>query len=418
MSRRIVDHRHRRQPVEVVEHLRLGRTGREVEEALELWPERGRVVLDGRRRQGASARGLARGVADHAGAAADEHDRAATGALQMRQQEHLQQMPDVQRGSAGIEADVGADRAGREALFEAFGARWTRPRQPSSSSRAERSRCATGQRISLRVHPFMLATAERARLREPRSHRPTACRTRCYGRRRMRRLSPVSTAPLRRSARRRPPPPVAARRVCSGPRSCSSSRSSCSWPWPASWASSARTFVYSQRPAAPEQLEKITFPEDTIIYDRNGRRPGHALAAVASAAAPSRGADVPPILADAVTAVEDKTFWANTGIDPLGHPLVGASTRSPVILAAARPSPSSWCARSCCPRRSSSESSRLGDRKIKEIIQSVRVTDYYRGERASRPSSPPTSTRTSMATTATACWLRRARTSASTTSTT
>ena len=27
---------------------------------------------------------------------------------------------------------------------------------------------------------------------------------------------------------------------------------------------------------------------------------------------------MPPILADAVTAVEDKTFWANTGIDPLG----------------------------------------------------------------------------------------------------
>ena len=86
-------------------------------------------------------------------------DRAATGALQMRQQEHLQQVPHVQRGSARIEADVGAHRAGRKPLFQAFGARWTRPRQPSSSSRAVAHAVRAELRISLCVHPFMLATA-------------------------------------------------------------------------------------------------------------------------------------------------------------------------------------------------------------------------------------------------------------------
>ena len=52
------------------------------------------------------------------GAAADEYDRPPTGPLEVRQQEDLQQVAHVQRGGAGIEADIGADRPCGEALLE------------------------------------------------------------------------------------------------------------------------------------------------------------------------------------------------------------------------------------------------------------------------------------------------------------
>jgi membrane peptidoglycan carboxypeptidase len=77
-------------------------------------------------------------------------------------------------------------------------------------------------------------------------------------------------------------------------------------------------FVYSDGLPPPTELETIVFPEDTVIYARDGQT---VLARITSGGERRRvieWEDVPPILADAVTAVEDKTFWANTGIDPLG----------------------------------------------------------------------------------------------------
>ena len=138
------------------------------------------------------------------------------------------------------------------------------------------------------------------------------------------------------------------------------------------------TFVYSQDLKHPSQLEKITFPEDTIIYDRNGS----ILAKLSPGGERRRTISwsrVPAHLADAVTAVEDKTFWANTGIDPIGilssaidtltgDPRGGSTITQQLVR------------QKLLPDEVTGESSRLGDRKIKEIIQSVRVTDYYRGE--------------------------------------
>ena len=88
---------------------------------------------------------------------------------------------------------------------------------------------------------------------------------------------------------------------------------------------------------------------------------------------------VPTHLADAVTAVEDKTFWANTGIDPIGiissavdtltgDPRGGSTITQQLVR------------QKLLPDEVTNESSRLGDRKVKEIMQSIRVTDYYRGE--------------------------------------
>ena len=87
---------------------------------------------------------------------------------------------------------------------------------------------------------------------------------------------------------------------------------------------------------------------------------------------------MPPILADTVTAVEDKTFWANTGIDPLGI----ASAALDTLTGDARGGSTitqQLVRQKLLPDDVMQESTRLGDRKIKELIQSVRVTDAYRG---------------------------------------
>jgi penicillin-binding protein 1A len=137
-------------------------------------------------------------------------------------------------------------------------------------------------------------------------------------------------------------------------------------------------FVYSQGLKHPKVLEEITFPEDTIIYDRNGI----TLARLSPGGERRRTIaweDVPPHLADAVTAVEDKTFWANTGIDPIGiasslldtltgDPRGGSTITQQLVR------------QKLLPDEVVNGSGRLADRKIKELIQSVRVTDYYRGE--------------------------------------
>ncbi|MEX1295039.1 MAG: transglycosylase domain-containing protein, partial [Candidatus Limnocylindrales bacterium] len=137
-------------------------------------------------------------------------------------------------------------------------------------------------------------------------------------------------------------------------------------------------FVYGQDLKHPSVLEELTFPEDTIIYDRNGG----VLARLSPGGEQRRTigwSQVPPHLADAVTAVEDKTFWANTGIDPIGivssaidtltgDPRGGSTITQQLVR------------QKLLPDDVTNESSRLGDRKVKEILQSIRVTDYYRGD--------------------------------------
>ena len=137
-------------------------------------------------------------------------------------------------------------------------------------------------------------------------------------------------------------------------------------------------FVYSEGLPPPTELETIVFPEDTVIYARDEKT---VLARITSGGERRRvieWEDVPPILADAVTAVEDKTFWANTGIDPLGI----ASAALDTLLGDARGGSTitqQLVRQKLLPEEVMQDSGRLGERKIKELIQSVRVTDAYRG---------------------------------------
>ena len=104
---------------------------------------------------------------------------------------------------------------------------------------------------------------------------------------------------------------------------------------------------------------------------------------------------IPPEILDATTAVEDK--------DVLGEPRLRPGRlrlrrhRHPQRQRPRRldDHPAARARAASCPRRRSTGS--VYDRKVREIIQSIRLTEAYPGTRASRR-SPPTSTRTSTAT--------------------
>src|SRR5688572_32575489 len=65
----------------------------------------------------------------------------------------------------------------------------------------------------------------------------------------------------------------------------------------------------------PAELTKYTLPEETVLLDRTGEvelaRFGEFKRDVVAYE------DIPPILLDATTAIEDKTFWENAGFDPV-----------------------------------------------------------------------------------------------------
>ncbi len=63
-----------------------------------------------------------------------------------------------------------------------------------------------------------------------------------------------------------------------------------------------------------EAMQDYELPEELIVFDRNGTelaRFGEFKREVVEFE------EIPPILLDATTAVEDKTFWENAGFDPV-----------------------------------------------------------------------------------------------------
>jgi len=111
--------------------------------------------------------------------------------------------------------------------------------------------------------------------------------------------------------------------------------------------------------------------------------------------------DVPGGCIDAVTSVEDKTFWTNTGFDPIG--ILSAAVDSLQGRSRGASSITQQLVRQrLLDPDLVQDPERIYERKIKEIIQSIRLSEVYPGRPARRRSSPPTSTRTSTGTTATA----------------
>src|SRR6476646_5250597 len=126
----------------------------------------------------------------------------------------------------------------------------------------------------------------------------------------------------------------------------------------------------------PTELTDYVLPEQTIIYDRTGKielaRFGDAKREVV------QFDEIPKVLLDATTAVEDKTFWDNAGFDPVAIVSAaigslrgdsrGASTITQQLVRNMLLDPALV-----------QDPHRTAERKLKEIIESIRVTQAFQG---------------------------------------
>lgn len=126
---------------------------------------------------------------------------------------------------------------------------------------------------------------------------------------------------------------------------------------------------------SPAELERIRFSQESIVYDRTGKELARFSLGERRETAPYE--DLPPILIDATTAVEDKTFWTNTGFDPLG--IVAAGIDSLRGNARGASTITQQLVRQRLLPEDVVAGASLAERKIREIVQSVRVTQAYPG---------------------------------------
>ena len=127
---------------------------------------------------------------------------------------------------------------------------------------------------------------------------------------------------------------------------------------------------------SPRDLANIGFQEESIVFDRNGTE-------LARFGVEQREViafeDIPPLVIDAHTAIEDKTFWENAGFDPLAIVAAGidsirgnsrgASTITQQLVR-----------QRLLPEELVQDPDRQIERKLKEIIQSIRLTNAFPGE--------------------------------------
>jgi membrane peptidoglycan carboxypeptidase len=134
---------------------------------------------------------------------------------------------------------------------------------------------------------------------------------------------------------------------------------------------------YAQGLPDPEaQLNDLRFEQQTIVYDRTSKvelaRLGTLRREVVAFAA------IPDETLDATTAIEDQFFWTNPGFDPsaiisagldtlAGRPR-GASTITQQLVRARLLPPEAFA-------------DTTYERKIREIIQSIRLTEAYPGDK-------------------------------------
>ena len=119
-------------------------------------------------------------------------------------------------------------------------------------------------------------------------------------------------------------------------------------------------------------LESIDYNQQTILYDRTGKI---QLAAFGSEnRRVLKFAEIPDVVLDTTTSTEDKTFWGNTGFDPAA---ILASLRDAL---SGKPRGGSTITQQLVRLKLLPPTTSTLDRKIKEIIQSVRLTQDFPGD--------------------------------------
>src|SRR4029079_17587234 len=129
------------------------------------------------------------------------------------------------------------------------------------------------------------------------------------------------------------------------------------------------------------EMDQYQLPEETVIYDRTGTvelaRFGEYQRDVVTFD------EIPPVLLDATTAIEDKTFWENAGFDPVGIVAAGVDAVRGSARGASTITQQLVRAR-LLPSDLVQDPHRTIERKLKEIIQSIRLTQTFSGEPGKR----------------------------------
>jgi peptidoglycan glycosyltransferase len=142
---------------------------------------------------------------------------------------------------------------------------------------------------------------------------------------------------------------------------------------------SAYSYYSRDLPDPRTLFENLSFDQQTVILDRTGSmelaRLGERKRELVTFE------ELPEELVDATTAVEDRTFWENAGFDPLAIVSAGFDTLRGEGRGASTITQQLVRNRLLPP--SAFEGS-VYDRKVREIIQSIRLTQQYPGDEGKR----------------------------------
>jgi penicillin-binding protein 1A len=129
-------------------------------------------------------------------------------------------------------------------------------------------------------------------------------------------------------------------------------------------------------PDPKEALTKLDFEQQTIVTDRTNKVELARLGTLRRELV--KFDEIPGEMLDATTAIEDKDFWINAGFDPLGIISAGLDTIS------GRPRGASTITQQLVRNRllpAEAFADSTYERKVREIIQSIRLTDAYPGDK-------------------------------------
>ena len=128
-------------------------------------------------------------------------------------------------------------------------------------------------------------------------------------------------------------------------------------------------------PDPKEALTELDFEQQTIVTDRTNKVELARLGTLRRELV--KFDEIPGEMLDATTAIEDKDFWVNAGFDPIGIVSAGLDTIS------GRPRGASTITQQLVRNRllpAEAFADSTYERKIREIIQSIRLTEAYPGD--------------------------------------
>jgi membrane peptidoglycan carboxypeptidase len=138
----------------------------------------------------------------------------------------------------------------------------------------------------------------------------------------------------------------------------------------------AYNYYAKDLPDPKAALNDLNFEQQTIVYDRTGEVELARLGSLRRVVVTFD--QIPNEMLDATTAIEDKDFWTNPGFDPVG--IVSAAIDTFNGKARGASTITQQLVRARLLPAKAFEGSRE-ERKVREIIQSIRLTEAYPGDK-------------------------------------